>query len=413
MALDRKLAKWLDAGVIDAATRDRIAAYERGHDRPMLLYALGGLGALTIGIGIVSIIAANWDVIGRETKLGADLLLGALLAGGLYRSATRARHWETESFAGVYYAFVLASIALIGQVYQLTAPVHEALLTWTFATAPFMLLVRTPLLGIAWLGGLVATVVATEAHHLERLRERVGWQDREYAEWSAIAIAATFVAFHLAARIPWLVRERPLVGRTWTSALCAISLLGAFTLCSVFYDDIEPERTLRWSLLGTGLLFGGFALALPRLYRDISPDALLGARLLVGATWLVLLIGTGFARPDFEAIAAIAQVVVLGISAWTVAQLGQIRLFNVLTGLIALRILFVYFEVFGSLMTTGLGLIGGGVLTLLLAWIWRRKSPALAARLVGESGDGVEAGDERGDGRQSARSDGGGSDHAA
>ena len=103
MALDRRLAKWLEAGVIDAATRDRIAAYERDHDRPMLLYAVGGLGALTIGIGLVSIIAANWAAIGREAKLGADLLVGAGLAGGLYWSVSRARRWEAESFAGVYY----------------------------------------------------------------------------------------------------------------------------------------------------------------------------------------------------------------------------------------------------------------------------------------------------------------------
>jgi hypothetical protein len=41
-----------------------------------------------------------------------------------------------------------------------------------------------------------------------------------------------------------------------------------------------------------------------------------------------------------------------------------------------------YFEVFGSMLSTGLGMITGGVLTLLLAWLWKRKSPELATRLA-------------------------------
>jgi uncharacterized membrane protein len=35
--------------------------------------------------------------------------------------------------------------------------------------------------------------------------------------------------------------------------------------------------------------------------------------------------------------------------------------------------LIVYFEVFGSLLDTGLGLVTGGLLTLLLIWFWARK----------------------------------------
>jgi uncharacterized membrane protein len=72
--------------------------------------------------------------------------------------------------------------------------------------------------------------------------------------------------------------------------------------------------------------------------------------------------------------------VLLGIAAFTVLATGRVRSFNVLTGFIALRILIMYFEVFGTMLDTGLGMISGGLLTLLLAWIWKRKSPQLAAR---------------------------------
>jgi hypothetical protein len=44
-----------------------------------------------------------------------------------------------------------------------------------------------------------------------------------------------------------------------------------------------------------------------------------------------------------------------------------------------------YFEVFGSMMNTGLGLLTGGILTVLLAWFWKHNAPSFAARLGGGS----------------------------
>ena len=57
----RKIAEWHEAGLIDAATRDRLAAYEAAHARPLVLWAVWGIGALAIGLGVVSVVAANWE----------------------------------------------------------------------------------------------------------------------------------------------------------------------------------------------------------------------------------------------------------------------------------------------------------------------------------------------------------------
>jgi len=56
----RKIAAWHAPGLIDAETRDRILAYEAAHARPLALWAVFGIGALAIGLGIVSVIAANF-----------------------------------------------------------------------------------------------------------------------------------------------------------------------------------------------------------------------------------------------------------------------------------------------------------------------------------------------------------------
>jgi hypothetical protein len=70
----------------------------------------------------------------------------------------------------------------------------------------------------------------------------------------------------------------------------------------------------------------------------------------------------------------VLQVVWLALFAWTSIQLGLVRDFNALTALIALRVLVIYFKVFGTLLSTGVGLIIGGLLTLLVGWLWRRKA---------------------------------------
>lgn len=390
MNLDRRLERWLQAGVIDAATRDRIAAHEAARDRPTLLYALAGLGATTIGIGIVSLVAANWDAIGRPVKLGVDLTIGLLLVAGLDWSVTRSRRVATEILAGIDFFFVLASLALIGQVYQIGAPPHRALLTWSLSTLPLMSLVRTPLLGLVWLSGLLTTIVASEAHHLERLRQRAELDGAAFAEWIALAAFATSVALLCAARIPWLVRERPAVAASWSGALWLLHLLGVLGLCFVFYAPIDSGETFGWSIAVIGIVLAGFAAALRRLHPELPARAVLGLRLLIGTSWLVLAAGTAIPRGEAEAIGALAQLGVLALAAWIVLQLGHVRLFHLATGAIALRVLVAYFEVFGSMLTTGLGMITGGALTLLLAWLWRRSTPELAARVVGSGGEGPD-----------------------
>jgi hypothetical protein len=46
----------------------------------------------------------------------------------------------------------------------------------------------------------------------------------------------------------------------------------------------------------------------------------------------------------------------------------------------------IYFEVFGSLLDTGVGLVTGGILTLLIAWFWQKKMRQLGQKVRAEPG---------------------------
>jgi hypothetical protein len=97
--------------------------------------------------------------------------------------------------------------------------------------------------------------------------------------------------------------------------------------------------------------------------------------------------GLASQRGALPALVPVLHVALLGSAAFVCLEAGSARLFHSLTGLVALRVLVAYFEVFGSMFDTGLGMIAGGSVTLLVVWVWRRKSAALARRL-GADGPG-------------------------
>ncbi|HEY5960718.1 MAG TPA: DUF2157 domain-containing protein, partial [Polyangiaceae bacterium] len=136
MALETRLKRWTEAGLIESRQAQRILEFEQGRDRPMLLYAVAGLGGLAIAIGIVSIVAANWDAIPGRVKIGIDL--AALLTFGIAfaHGSNKWPSWLRETALLVLYGLTLGSIALVGQVYQLGGSTRDALSVWSLLSAP-------------------------------------------------------------------------------------------------------------------------------------------------------------------------------------------------------------------------------------------------------------------------------------
>lgn len=382
MKIDTKLAQWEAAGLIDAPTRARIAAFEGAQERPAVLYALGGLGALTIAIGTVSIVAANWSAIGKVAKLGGDLAVGTGLGLALYRAAATGREWQTDVLAGIYYGFVLASFALLGQVYQLESPMYRSLALWSLATLPFMTLVRSRVVGATWLAGLLLTHVTCVARLLELLDERFGLGDLFLVNLAASILFVSLAAFFEAAGSRWMRTRRPEVSATWTAILWTLVVVGGFAAGFVFYFDFAASDRITWAIAVLAAVVTWLHVAWPRLHPEAPPPARHGMTAILAWIGFLLAAGTTFQRGELEAVGALFQIVLIALVGWTALQLGRVRTFNACTAAIAIRVLIVYFEVFGSMLDTGLGMISGGVLTLVLAWLWKRKSPDLASRLA-------------------------------
>lgn len=376
MSLRPQLARWQAAGLIDAQTAERIEAHEAAQRRPIGLYALGALGAGTIALGIISLVAANWDVITPTVKLGVDLAFGAGLAAGCYHSAQRALRWPTEVLVTVLYGFTLASLSLVGQIYQLDTPEYQALLLWSAATLPLVLLGRSRFLAALVLVGLVTTHGFAFDSLFDAI-QRASWGGTNDDDLVATLLFVSPLLYAVLARVPWLVRERPEYSATVGAAAWAAIALGGFALQFVWYDSVHDAPQLKWALATTAVLAAGFVAALPRLYPGLPTRARAGVAALFGLAWISLLLGSAFERNALDVVGALLQIAWLALLSWTCLSLGRLRTFNLLTAAIALRIVVVYFEVFHSLLSTGMGLITGGVLTLLMAWLWRRQTRRL------------------------------------
>jgi hypothetical protein len=72
-------------------------------------------------------------------------------------------------------------------------------------------------------------------------------------------------------------------------------------------------------------------------------------------------------------------------AAWIAASLKRKRLFDIATLVLGIRFIVVYFQVFGSLAATGIGLILSGGFILFVAWGWYKYRGRVAKVIQGAS----------------------------
>lgn len=375
MALERALKRWQEAGLMDAAQAERIARFERERGRPTLMYAVGALAGLSVAIGLISIVAANWDEIPGWAKLAVDVACVVAVSWLVMRADRRGPLWLREAGIFVLYGLALASVALIGQVYQLGGDAALALAAWSALTLVLMAEARSAQLALAWLLGLQVTFFVW----LARLAE-------EHSALEGLMVAALYwpplICLGAGSSV-WLTRERPEHARV-ARALGWIELALAGSLGTLaFYERPEPDgRLLMW--LGVGIsaaATAGLVLTRPRTRAGAASGWLLLAAFAAAHFGLLL------PHDDLPIVAALAFIGLWWGAALAAHRAGARVALHVATAAIGLRLIIVYFEVFGSLLDTGLALLSGGVLTLAVMWFWAKQRRELDRGLAGAGGE--------------------------
>jgi uncharacterized membrane protein len=374
---ERKLVAWEAAGLIDAATAARIRAWEAEHSRPLGLWAVIGIAALAIGLGLISVVAANWDAVPGIVRLALHF---ALLAGAVALLWTkgpalgRERPWLHEAALFVFALLGLTFFGHLGQVYQTSSPLWQPLLAW--------LALFAPLLASRGLGTLTAATLF--AALVYGAWDYVVWLDRFSSRegnvaldvWRAAVTAAPLLIAPLAA---WMHErsDRPVFWRRLGQFAVAYGVAGASLLaiaCAV--DDFSRAGgdILSAASLATQAVVGLVAGLLVVLLRPTPAGRATGS-ILAGAGIVAILAyplsGNSLAG-GLLFMALWAGIAVAGLVA------GWRGVFQLAVGFVALRLIVLSFELASDLLTSGAGLIASGLLILGIAWLALRVARRFA-----------------------------------
>jgi len=366
-----RIERWHEAGLIDAETRDRLIAYEKEHSRPIALWAVFGIGALAIGLGLVSLVAANWEEVPGNVRLALHLALiaGALVALWLREDRlTAASPWVVEALVFIAAVLGLTFFGHLGQVYQTSAPLWEPLATWLLLFAPLMLLT-----GRAWpvaallVGGAIYCAWEYNLAFGELARRR----DGEDAPWAFLALVTALPV--LFAPLGAFLRSRSTREAFWRRleqaalayAVAGASIMTALASVGAFESGAGPLNPASQLVRAAIIIVAGALVAWGR--QGVS-GRMSGAILALAGLIVAVVSGAN----GIELLAALLFMALWAGIAAAALIAGWRGVFQLCVGVIALRLIVLSFELASDLLLSGFGLIVSGLLILGIAWgAWR------------------------------------------
>jgi uncharacterized membrane protein len=378
---ERWLQRWAEAGVVDAATAERIRAFEATSAErqtlrwPVLLAV--SLGGLLVGAGVLLFVAAHWEDISPAARFALVLLLVAVFhaAGALL----------TERFAvlstvlhAVGTATLGAGIFLAGQIFNLQEHWPGGLMLWAAGAWAGWWLLRdwvqaafAALLTPAWLAG--EWMVAAERVPRAQLIPTEG----------LLLLALTYLTARTAEQTDITRRALTVIGALYVIPGALLVLLSREAFSSP-HEELLPTslKVLGWfAALGLPLL-----LAVWLRGRAAWMNV-------VAAVWVVVLGTLAFRmRSGTESLPAYGWHELgpyvwcglgsLGLVAWGLYEARKERI-NLGVAGFALTVLFFYFSTVMDKLGRAMSLIGGGVLFIVGGWALERTRRRLVARVKG------------------------------
>ena len=160
----KELPELVKEEVISQDMASKIEKYYQSKqaDSPNRLFTVFGvLGSLLVGLGIILILAHNWDDFSKTTKTVfafLPLVIGQLFVGfSLLKRKTKT--WKESSGTFLFFA-VGASMSLVAQIYNIPGDMSSFLLTWLVLCIPLIYLLDSH--AVAMLSVIFATWYTAE-----------------------------------------------------------------------------------------------------------------------------------------------------------------------------------------------------------------------------------------------------------
>lgn len=155
----KQLPELVRENVISQEIADKIAEYyqskkKQGQNKLFLIF--GVLGSLLVGLGIILIIAHNWDHLPKNIKVALaflPLVVSQIWCGFTLVKKSNNPVWR-ESASTFLFLSIGACISLVSQIYHLSGDLSTFLLLWMSLTLPVIYLMNSSFASLLYLIGI-------------------------------------------------------------------------------------------------------------------------------------------------------------------------------------------------------------------------------------------------------------------
>lgn len=364
-AIRSRIDRWRNAGLIDHATATRLIAFEASGS-PRSIPALTVIGALSVALGIIAIVSANWDQIPVRARLGGHVAVNLALGAWGYAGLAHGRlgHWAREGVLMVLSASTLALLAHVGQSFQLQGGTFGLLAAWLVLVSPFTLaFARGAANRWLWTAGLFAAAGTGLAENAAALGE---------ADLVVTSIALFIVAGYAAplpARVAGALHDW---GRHLNHVMLAALVLATSAAQMAWrLDGLSSDLPTRVDVLaGAACATAGLLAVHAALARGLPDRPWPVAFVVASPAYAALPLVVGGAGS--ATVAAVGFCLYWWAVSWLAHAAGSTSLYRLAVVAIALRVLLVFVEAFGGLLLTGVGLVASGGVLLAAGYAVRR-----------------------------------------
>ena len=298
---------------------------EKLHDENYWLMILAYFSAFLIGLGLLALVAANWEQIPNNVKLGGAIVLMIANAAAVILSMKFKKNILTQVLCGVFAALIMAVIGLIGQIFQLRSDVSGACLLWALCAWPLFLI--TPRLLWLWIPLLFVGTKSFAIYNtfVGDVLLNIGWK---YTLANGICSLLVFYGLIFAYEL-WMLYAKP-NSKTVERPLkfyCGTLLLSAAPLsCRPLFTNIDFVQ-IPWSTIALssyGYILAAFLIyALNRKHRRVSFMPLF----LLGFVAESVLLKLGILQDNVESVLALTSLLLM----WGYAYYHKMPRFRYLT----------------------------------------------------------------------------------
>ena len=215
-ALRNELAIWIQKGIVTEETAKQLSsAYELDnlkHESTRLLSAvIFTIGSLLLGGGLISFVAANWEVIPTPIKLA--LLFSALL--GLHTIGFwlwHSKNWRRLGHALIFCGCLVfgANIGLVAQIFHISSNWYGGFGAWALGSLVMAWAVRSWIIGVLALGTSFIWFLGFQSDH------------DPSASFYPLILAITLLP------LAWIIRSRLLYAGTLLGIIIAACVLAGY-----------------------------------------------------------------------------------------------------------------------------------------------------------------------------------------